>query len=160
METKSKCLLECAIGISELIQSSDKEPLESRLEKDDVKLLIREKLEKNYNLKFAKKEKDESTDQTNQSQNEKPSRDVFVAGQNCATDSIVEFVKFLLKRDYRHIFDFDGLNDGRVGVNTVPETHIPRKPRVVAPENAEEVLKEHKDRYPKDTKLAVSFYQF
>ena len=34
------------------------------------------------------------------------------------------------------------------------------KPRVVAPENAEEVLKEHKARHPKDTKLAVSYSLF
>ena len=48
------CLLQCSVGIKDLIQSTPNnpiEPLEERLEKDVVKKMIREKMEKNYNLK-------------------------------------------------------------------------------------------------------------
>ena len=135
----TNCLLNCAIGVQEFLKSPEKEPLEVRLEKDETKKMIREKMEKNYSVKF-----DQVVDE--------PIIDIYVAGQDFATSSIKEIGATLMKRDYPKVAASLGLNDKDIGVIVVPDTFIPKKARVVKPEIAEEVIQNN----PEDTKLAVS----
>ena len=148
----TNCLLNCSIGVQEFLKSPEKEPLEARLEKDETKKMIREKMEKNYNVKFE--QVDDSSQQTTieGNDNEQPIVDIYVAGQDCATSSIKEIGVTLMKRDYPKVAASLGLNDKDIGVIVVPETFIPKKARVVKPEIGEEVIQNH----PEDTKLPVS----
>ena len=146
----TNCLLNCSIGVQEFLKSPEKEPLEVRLEKDETKKMIREKMEKNYNVKFE--QVDDSLQQTILEGNEQPIIDIYVAGQDCATSSIKEIGKTLVKRDYPKVAASLGLNDKEIGVIVVPDTFIPKKARVVKPEIAEEVIQNN----PEDTKLPVS----
>ena len=148
----TNCLLNCTIGVQEFLKSPEKEPLEVRLEKDETKKMIREKMEKNYSVKFD--QVDDSLQQTSRegNDNEQPIIDIYVAGQDCATSSIKEICETLVKRDYPKVAASLGLNDTDIGVIVVPDTFIPKKARVVKPEMAEEVIQNN----PEDTKLAVS----
>ena len=146
----TNCLLNCSIGVQEFLKSPEKEPLEVRLEKDETKKMIREKMEKNYNVKFE--QVDDSLQQTILEGNEQPIIDIYVAGQDCATSSIKEIGKTLVKRDYPKVAASLGLNDKEIGVIVVPDTFLPKKARVVKPEIAEEVIQNN----PEDTKLPVS----
>ena len=151
----TNCLLNCAIGVQEFLKSPEKEPLEVRLEKNETKKMIREKMEKNYSVKFEDEDEDEDSPNqttTEENDNESPLIDIFVAGQDCATNSIKDFTEKLLKRDYPKVAASLGLNDKEIGVINIPETFIPKKARVVKPEIAEEVIQNN----PEDTKLAVS----
>ena len=149
---ETNCLLNCTIGVQEFLKSPEKEPLEVRLEKDATKKMIREKMEKNYNVKFE--QVDDSSQQTSieGNDNEQPIVDIYVAGQDCATSSIKEIAATLVKRDYPKVAASLGLSDKEIGVIVVPETFIPKKARVVKPEIAEEVIQNN----PEDTKLPVS----
>ena len=149
----TNCLLNCEIGVQEFLKSPEKEPLEVRLEKDETKKMIREKMEKNYSVKFDQAV-DDSLQQTilEGNDNEQPIIDIFVAGQDCATSSIKEIGATLVKRDYPKVAASLGLSDKEIGVIVVPDTFIPKKARVVKPEIAEEVIQNN----PEDTKLAVS----
>ena len=42
-----------------------------------------------------------------------------------------------LKRSFAN---FNGFNDGDVGVIVIPEEYIPKKPRIVEPDDADEVI--------------------
>ena len=149
----TNCLLNCVIGVQEFLKSPEKEPLEVRLEKDETKKMIREKMEKNYSVKFDQVV-DDSLQQTilEGNANEQPIIDIYVAGQDFATSSIKEIGATLVKRDYPKVAASLGLNDKDIGVIVVPETFIPKKARVVKPEIAEEVIQNN----PEDTKLPVS----
>ena len=148
----TNCLLNCSIGVQEFLKSPEKEPLEVRLEKDETKKMIREKMEKNYNVKFD--QVDDSLQQTiiEGNDNEQPIIDIYFAGQDCATSSIKEIGVTLVKRDYPKVAASLGLNDKEIGVIVVPDTFLPKKARVVKPEIAEEVIQNN----PEDTKLPVS----
>ena len=152
----SNCLLNCAIGVQEFLKSPEKEPLEVRLEKDETKKMIGEKMEKNYKVKFE--QVDDSLQQTilegndNEQPHSEPIIDIYVAGQDCATSSIKEIAATLVKRDYPKVAASLGLTDKEIGVIVVPETFIPKKARVVKPEIAEEVIQNN----PEDSKLPVS----
>ena len=148
----TNCLLNCAIGVQEFLKSPEKEPLEVRLEKAETKKMIREKMEKNYNVKFE--QVDDSLQQTilEGNDNEQPIIEIYVAGQDCATSSIKEIGATLVKRDYPKVAASLGLNDKEIGVIVVPDTFIPKKARIVKPEIAEEVIQNN----PEDTKLPVS----
>ena len=106
------------------------------LEKDDVKQLIREKMEKNNNSKSSSQQR----------------RDFYAVGQDFATESAKELSRNLLARDYLNLANFDGSNDADVGVIVIPEKHIPKKPKIVDPDNANVVLENN----PNDKKLQVS----
>ena len=149
----TNCLLNCAIGVQEFLKSPEKEPLEVRLEKDETKKMIREKMEKNYSVKFDQV-LDDSLQQAilEGNDNEHPIIDIYVAGQDYATSSIKEIGVTLIKRDYPEVAASLGLNDQDIGVIVVPDTFIPKKARVVKPEIAEEVIQNN----PEDTKLPVS----
>ena len=147
----TNCLLNCAIGVKEFLKSPEKEPLEVRLEKDETKKMIREKMEKNYSVKFEQVV-DDSLQQTILEGNEQPIIDIYVAGQDFATSSIKEIGATLVKRDYPKVAASLGLNDKDIGVIVVPETFIPKKARIVKPEIAEEVIHNN----PEDKKLPVS----
>ena len=148
----TNCLLNCAIGVQEFLKSPEKEPLEVRLEKDETKKMIRDKMEKNYNVKFEQVDDSLPNTSIEGNDNEQPIIDIYVAGQDCATSSIKEIGKTLVKRDYPKVAASLGLNDKDIGVIVVPETFIPKKARVVKPEIAEEVIQNN----PEDTKLSVS----
>ena len=152
-EEVTNCLLNCAIGVQEFLKSPEKEPLGVRLEKDETKKMIREKMEKNYSVKFDHVV-DDSLQQTilEGNNNAQPIIDIYVAGQDFATRSIKEIGATLVKRDYPKVAASLGLNDKEIGVIVVPETFIPKKARVVKPEIAEEVIHNNLE----DTKLPVS----
>ena len=114
----TNCLLDCAIGVQEFLKSPEKEPLEVRLEKDETKKMIREKMEKNYSVKFEQVV-DDSLQQTILEGNEQPIIDIYVAGQDFATSSIKEIGATLVKRDYPKVAASLGLNDKDIG-NTQP----------------------------------------
>ena len=152
-EGNTNCLVNCAVGVKDFIKSPEKETLEERLEKDGVQQRIRKKMEENYCGKSKQNTVRDSSLHNRQFQNEQPPRDLFVVGQDVATDSVKDLTDFLLKRDYLEVAEFDGVDDGDVGTITVPETYIPKKPRVVEPEIADEVIANN----PEDTKLQVSF---
>ena len=147
----TNCLLDCSIGVQEFLKSPDKEPLEVRLEKDETKKMIREKMEKNYNVKFE--QVDDSSHQSRQGENvnEEPILDIYVAGQDFATSSIKEIGATLMKRDYSEVADSLGFNDKEIGVISVPDTFLPKKARIVKPEIAEEIIENN----PGDNKLLV-----
>ena len=149
----TNCLLDCTIGVQEFLKSPEKEPLEVRLEKDETKKMIREKMEKNYSVKFDQVV-DDSLQQTilEGNDNEQPIIDIYVAGQDFATKSIKEIGATLVKRDFPKVAASLGLNDKDIGVIVVPDTFLPKKARVVKPEIAEEVIQNN----PEDTKLPVS----
>ena len=109
-------------------------------------------MEKNYNVKFE--QVDHSLLQTilEGNDNEQPIIDIYVAGQDFATNSIKEIGATLVKRDYPKVAASLGLNDKDIGVISIPDTFIPKKARIVKPEIAEEVLQ----YYPDDNKLRVS----
>ena len=55
----------------------------------------------------------------------------------------------LLKRDYPNIAAFDGSKNGMVGTIFIPESYLPKKPKVVNPEISDEI----KSQFPDDKKL-------
>ena len=107
----TNCLLNCSIGVQEFLKSPEKEPLEVRLEKDETKKMIREKMEKNYKVKFE--QVDDSSQQTSieGNDNEQPIIDIYVAGQDCATSSIKKIGETLVKRDFPRVAASLGLNE-------------------------------------------------
>ena len=120
----SNCLLECAVGIKDLLQSPEKDTLEETLEKDGVKQRFSEKMKENYCGKSKQKKVHDSSHRNRQRQNEGSSadidpnsiedladsfRDLFVVGQDIATDSIKTFTRLLLERDYQEIANFNGV---------------------------------------------------
>ena len=109
-------------------------------------------MEKNYNVKFEQVDDSLPNTSIEGNDNEQPIIDIYVAGQDCATSSIKEIGKTLMKRDYPKVAASLGLNDKDIGVIVVPETFIPKKARIVKPEMAEEVIQNNSE----DTKLAVS----
>ena len=123
----SRCPIDCAVGIKDFHQSPEKEPLEQRLRNKDDKYSITEKLQQ-------------------------PTRNIYVLGQNKATESIKELTNDLLTREYLNIAKFDGIDDADVGVIVIPESHIPKKPRIVDPDNSHIVL----DNNPANKQLQVA----
>ena len=147
----TNCLLNCSIGVQEFLKSPEKEPLEVRLEKDETKKMIREKMEKNYNVKFEQADVSSHQSRQGENVNEPPIIDIYVAGQDCATSSIKKIGATLLKRDFPEVADSLGFNDKEIGVIAVPDTFIPKKARIVKPEIAEEIIENN----PGDNKLLV-----
>ena len=71
----------------------------------------------------------------------------YMLSQNVVTEDILQLANDLLYLDYPEIFNFDGKN--KIGPTFIPECFIPKKPRVVEPENAKTVLENN----PNDKKL-------
>ena len=91
---------------------------------------------------------------------ESPIVDIFVAGQNVATDSIDKFTKALLKRDYLNVKNFNGFNDSDVGVICIPETYLPDAPKILEPAKsiAEDVVVANLNVVLENPNLAVCTY--
>ena len=181
---KKTCIIDCAVGIKDLKQDRNKEPLETRLERDDVKqnftknYIKKEIVEsnivpKNSNVKAKKrnsnrnrnkkaaesekKSEGESSKEPEQSEKKDDTnnvRNIYVVGQDKASESIKETVDDLMNRDYLKAAIFDGSDDSDVGVIVVPEDcHIPRSPAIIEPGKAHSIMKEN----PTDTKFKVIF---
>ena len=75
----NECPLDCVVGIKEFKQSPEKEKLEDRLERDDVKQRIHENLEHYLN---PGKSQPKTT--------KKQRRNIYVVGQDVARESIVQ----------------------------------------------------------------------
>ena len=83
-------------------------------------------------------------------------RNIYVVGQDKASESIKETVDDLMNRDYLKAAIFDGSDDSDVGVIVVPEDcHIPRSPAIIEPGKAHSIMKEN----PTDTKFKVIFFE-
>ena len=176
---KKTCIIDCAVGIKDLKQDRNKEPLETRLERDDVK----QNFTKNYMKKeivesniVPKKSKERAKKNNNRNRNKKAAesekksergslkepelsekkddtkiiRDIHVLGQDKASESIKETVDDLMNRDYPKAAVFDGSDDSDVGVIVVPEDgHIPRRPAIIEPGKVHSIMKEN----PTDNKF-------
>ena len=148
---KKTCIIDCAVGIKDLKQDQNKEPLETRLERDDVKqnftknytkkeIVESNIVPKNSNVKARKRNgyrnrnkkaaesdmKSEGESSKKPEQNKKKDdtnniRNFYVVGQDKASESIQETVDDLMNRDYPEAAIFDGSDDGDVGVIVVPE---------------------------------------
>ena len=66
-----------------------------------------------------------------------------------ATSSIHKCVDLLLERDYPEIVIFDGSRDNAVGPIFIPEGYLPKKPKVVDLEMADDIM----EQFPNDKKL-------
>ena len=176
---KKTCLIDCAVGIKDLKQDQNKEPLETRLERDDViqnfrKNYIKKEIvennivpknlnakakirnARNRNKKADKSEtKSEGESPKEPEQSEKKDdtnniRNIYVVGQDKASESIKETVDDLMNRDYPKAAVFDGSDDSDVGVIVVPEDcHIPRRPAIIEPGKVHSIMKEN----PTDNKF-------
>ena len=88
--------------------------------------------------------------------NTKIIRNIYVLGQDKASESFKETIDDLMNRDYPKAANFDGSDDGVVGVIVVPEDcHIPRRPAIIEPEKAYSIMNEN----PTDNKFKVIFYE-
>jgi hypothetical protein len=77
-------------------------------------------------------------------------RNIYVVGQDKASESIKETVDDLMNRDYPKAAVFDGSDDSDVGVIVVPEDcHIPRRPAIIEPGKVHSIMKEN----PTDNKF-------
>ena len=180
---KKSCIIDCAVGIKDLKQDPNKEPLETRLERDDVKQNFTKnyikkeivesniepkkskKKEKKNNNRNRKKKAAESEKKSERGSSKEPElsekkddtkiiRNIYVLGQDKASESIKETVDDLMNRDYPNAAVFDGSDDGDVGVIFVPEDcHIPRRPAIIEPEKAYSIM----DENPTDNKFKVIF---
>ena len=169
---KKTCIVDCAVGIKDLKQDQNKEPLETRLERDDVKqnftknYIRKEIVESNIvpkksNVKANKKAaesdmKFEGESSKEPEQNEKNIRNIYMVGRDKATESIKEIVDDLMKRDYLKAASFDGSDDSDVRIIVVPEDcHIPRSPTIIEPGKAHSIMKDN----PTDSKFKVIFFE-
>ena len=181
---KKTCIIDCAVGIKDLKQDQNKEPLETRLERDDVKqnftknYIKKEIVEsnivpkksnvnakkrnsnRNRNKKAAESEKKsergslKEPELSEKKDDTKIIRNIYVLGQDKASESIKETVDDLMNRDYPKVANFDGSIDSDVGVIFVPEDcHIPRRPAIIEPGKAHSIMKEN----PTDNKFKVIF---
>ena len=182
---KKTCIIDCAVGIKDLKQDRNKEPLETRLERDDVKqnftknhiqkeivesnivpkksnVKANKRNDRNRNKKAAKSDmKFEGESSKEPEQNEKKDdtkniRNIYMVGQDKASESIKETVDDLMNRDYLKAAIFDGSDDSDVGIIVVPEDcHIPRSPTIIEPGKAHSIMKEN----PTDSKFKVIFFE-
>ena len=77
-------------------------------------------------------------------------RNIYVLGQDKASESIKETVDDLMNRDYPKAAVFDGSDDSDVGVIVVPEDgHILRRPAIIEPGKVHSIMKEN----PTDNKF-------
>ena len=175
---KKTCIIDCAVGIKDLKQDRNKEPLETRLERDDVKQnftknyiqkeIVESNIVPNSNVKARKrngnknrnKQAAESEKKSVGESSKEPEpdtnnvRNIFVLGQDKASESIKETVDDLMNRDFLKAAIFDGSDDGDVGNIFVPEDcHIPRRPAIIEPGKAHSIMKEN----PTDNKFKVLF---
>ena len=130
----SHCPLCRILGETRLTLSSEKGLLKVRLESEDVQKSLKEQMAKCYG---------------NRRQQLIPGRKVkkqgkkikiqeyYILGQSVATADILELVELLLERDYPDVAIFDGSIPGRVGPIFVPESYLPKKPKVVDPDIAQ-----------------------
>ena len=177
---KKTCIIDCAVGIKDLKQDQNKEPLETRLERDDVKqnftknytkkeIVESNIVPKNSNVKAKKRNSNrdrnkkaaESEKKSARGSSKEPElsekkddtksiRNIYVLGQDKASESIKETVDDLMNRDYPKAAVFDGSDDSDVGVNVVPEDcHIPRRPAIIEPGKVHSIMKEN----PTDNKF-------
>ena len=180
---KKTCIIDCAVGIKDLKQDRNKEPLETRLERDDVKqnftknyiqkeivesnivpkksnVKANKRNDRNRNKKAAEShlkfegESSKEPEQNEKKDDTKNIRNIYVVGQDKASESIKETVDDLMNRDYLKAAIFDGSNDSDVGIIVVPEDcHIPRSPTIIEPGKAHSIMKEN----PTDSKFKVIF---
>ena len=66
-----------------------------------------------------------------------------------ARSSILDCIDLLLARDYPEVAAFDGSKNGMVGPIFIPEGYLPKKPKVIDPERADDI----QAQYPDDKKL-------
>ena len=152
-DEKKTCLVNCAVGIKELIQDPKKEKLETRLESEDVKRNIREKIIKNYVVKeVVENNMVPKKSESGGAKTKHGIRNMYRLGQNKASDSLVEVAKDVFFRDYLNVALFDGSNDAEIGYVHIPECHIPAAPRIIEPGEAKSII----DQNPPDKDFQVN----
>ena len=80
---------------------------------------------------------------------QKPIRNFYVLGQNVASESVSDIADLLLNRDLNEVYNFDGNNEESIGTIFIPEGFLPKKPRIVNPDIAQEIQRQ----FPSDKKL-------
>ena len=57
-----------------------------------------------------------------------------------ASESVSEIADLLLNRDVNEVYNFDGKNEESIGTIFIPEGYLPKRPRVVNQDIAQEAL--------------------
>ena len=135
------CPLCRTLSETRMTLSREKGILKIRLETEDIVASLKEQMAKCYGNRVLPPGRRPGKKVNVQ--------DYYILGQNIGTSSILELVELLLKRDYPKIAIFDGSKDGAVGPIFVPEGYLPKKPKVVDPDIAQDI----KSQFPEDKKL-------
>ena len=141
----TQCPLCNTLGEERMSLSREKGILKVRLETVDIVASLKQQMAKCYGnrvLPIGRRH-------TNRINKKVNVQEYYVLGQNVGTSSILELVELLLQRDYPKIAIFDGSKDGTIGPIFVPEGYLPKKPKIVDPDIAEDI----KSQFPDDKNL-------
>ena len=142
----SQCPLCNTLGEERMTLSRDPNGiLKVRLETIDIVASLKQQMAKCYGNRVLPSGR-RHTNRINKKVNV---QEYYILGQNIGTSSILELIELLLQRDYPEIAIFDGSKDGAVGPIFVPEGYLPKKPKVVDPDIAQDI----KSQFPDDKKL-------
>ena len=78
-----------------------------------------------------------------------PKTNFYILGQNIALTSIPEVVDLLLKREMNEVYNFDGECEAQIGKIFVPETYLPKIPRILDADKAIDLLNQISDDHTK-----------
>ena len=142
---QEQCPLCRTLGEERMTLSRENGILKLRLETEDIVASLKEQMAKCYGNRVLPPGR-----RPGKNQGKKVNvQEYYILGQNIGTSSILELVELLLQRDYPEIAIFDGSKDGAVGPIFVPEGYLPKKPKVVDPDIAQDI----KSQFPDDKKL-------
>ena len=142
---QEQCPLCRTLGEERMTLSRENGILKLRLETEDIVASLKEQMAKCYGNRMLPSGRLQGRNRGRRVN----IQEYYILGQNIGTTSILELVELLLQRDYPNIAIFDGSKDGSVGPIFVPEGYLPKKPKVIDPDIAEEI----QSQFPDDKKL-------
>ena len=142
---QEQCPLCRTLGEERMILSRENGILKVRLETEDIVASLKEQMAKCYGNRMLPSGRLQGRNRGRRVN----IQEYYILGQNIGITSILELVELLLQRDYPNIAIFDGSKDGSVGPIFVPEGYLPKKPKVIDPDIAEEI----QSQFPDDKKL-------
>ena len=142
---QEQCPLCRTLGEERMTLSRENGILKLRLETEDIVASLKEQMAKCYGNRMLPPGRLQGRNRGRRVN----IQEYYILGQNIGTTSILELVELLLQRDYPNIAIFDGSKDGSVGPIFVPEGYLPKKPKVIDPDIAEEI----QSQFPDDKKL-------
>ena len=142
---QEQCPLCRTLGEERMTLSRENGILKLRLETEDIVASLKEQMAKCYGNRMLPSGRLQGRNRGRRVN----IQEYYILGQNIGITSILELVELLLQRDYPNIAIFDGSKDGSVGPIFVPEGYLPKKPKVIDPDIAEEI----QSQFPDDKKL-------